>query len=388
MIIQKAFKFKLKPTAEQEQQFYAIAGSCRKVWNIALAEIIERKDKGESLQASFAKLCKDLTGWRNSDELDYLSGYSAVTHQQKLKDLARAVSDSFKKKDSGSRKEFPKWRKRDLHSSFRFTQNKKETNIQVDNHRVKLPTIGWVSFHKSQEVKGKINTATVSMNSGKWFISLQVQVDVPEPTHFATTDVGIDLGIAKFATLSNGEVYEPLNSFRKLESKLAKLQRQLKNKKKFSENWKRLKKKIQKVHSKIANARADYLHKTSTEITNNHGMIAIEDLKVSNMSKSAKGDAENHGKDVAAKSGLNKSILDQGWYEFRRQLTYKQGWKGGVLVAVPPQFTSQTCPCCSHVSKDNRKTQSHFECVECGFTENADLVGSINILSKAHQLMA
>jgi len=388
MIIQKAFKFKLKPTAEQERQFYAIAGSCRKVWNIALAEIIERKDKGEPLQAGFAKLCKDLTSWRNSDEYNYLSEYSAVTHQQKLKDLARAVSDSFKKKDSGARKEFPKWRKRDLHSSFRFTQNKKETNIQVDNRRVKLPTIGWISFHKSQEVKGKINTATVSMKSGKWFISLQVQVDVPEPTNDSTTAVGIDLGIAKFATLSNGEVYEPLNSFRKLESKLAKLQRQLKNKKKFSENWKRLKRKIQKVHSKIANARTDYLHKTSTKITNNHGMIAIEDLKVSNMSKSAKGDAENHGKNVAAKSGLNKSILDQGWYEFRRQLTYKQDWKGGVLIAVPPHFTSQTCPCCEHVSKDNRQTQSNFECVECGFNENADLVGSINILSKAHELMA
>lgn len=117
-------------------------------------------------------------------------------------------------------------------------------------------------------------------------------------------------------------------------------------------------------------------------------MIAIEDLKVSNMSKSAKGDAENHGKNVAAKSGLNKSILDQGWYEFRRQLTYKQDWKGGVLIAVPPHFTSQTCPCCEHVSKDNRQTQSNFECVECGFNENADLVGSINILSKAHELMA
>ncbi|WP_259397920.1 transposase [Vibrio sp. SG41-7] len=179
-----------------------------------------------------------------------------------------------------------------------------------------------------------------------------------------------------------------MNSFRKLESILAKLQRQLKNKKKFSENWKRLKRKIQKVHSKIANARTDYLHKTSTKITNNHGMIAIEDLKVSNMSKSAKGDAENHGKNVAAKSGLNKSILDQGWYEFRRQLTYKQDWKGGVLIAVPPHFTSQTCPCCEHVSKDNRQTQSNFECVECGFNENADLVGSINILSKAHELMA
>jgi putative transposase len=388
MILQKAFKFELKPTAEQEHQFYAIAGSCRKVWNIALAEIIERKDKSEPLQAGFAGLCKQLTAWRNSDEYKYLSEYSAVAHQQKLKDLARAVSDSFKTKDSGSRKEFPKWRKRDLHSSFRFTQNAKQTNIQIDNRRVKLPTIGWVGFRKSKDVVGKINTATVSMRSGKWFVSLQVEVDVPEPIHSSRSAVGIDLGIAKFATLSNGEVYTPLNSFRKLEKKLAKLQRQLKNKKKFSANWKKAKASISKLHSKIANARKDYLHKISNEITNNHGMIAIEDLKICNMSKSAKGDAENHGKNVAAKSGLNKSILDQGWYEFRRQLTYKQQWKGGVLVAVPPHHTSQTCPACLSVNKLNRQSQAHFECIECGFTENADLVGAINILNRAHASFA
>ena len=388
MIVQKALKFQLKPTVEQEQQFYAIAGSCRKVWNIALAEIIERKEKDEPLQAGFAGLCKKLTSWRNSDEYSYLSGYSAVAHQQKLKDLAKAVSNSFKTKDSGSRKEFPKWRKRNLHSSFRFTQNAKQTNIQIDNRRVKLPTVGWVGFRKSQNVVGKINTATVSMKSDKWYVSLQVEVDIQDPIHNGKSAVGIDLGIAKFATLSNGEVYPPLNSFRKLEKKLAVLQRQLKHKQKFSVNWKKKKAKISNLHSKIANARKDYLHKVSSEITNNHGMIAIEDLKVSNMSKSAKGDAENHGKNVAAKSGLNKSILDQGWYEFRRQLTYKQQWKGGVLVIVPPYHTSQTCPACLTISKENRQSQAHFECIHCGFTENADLVGAINILSKAHASLA
>ncbi|MEJ9383564.1 transposase, partial [Gallibacterium anatis] len=110
-------------------------------------------------------------------------------------------------------------------------------------------------------------------------------------------------------------------------------------------------------------------------------MIYIEDLQVSNMSKSAKGTVEAHGKNVKQKSGLNRSILDQSWFEFRRQLSYKTQWRGGFLVAVPPQNSSRTCPCCSHIAKENRQMQAHFECVECGYTENADVVGALNVLT-------
>ena len=119
-------------------------------------------------------------------------------------------------------------------------------------------------------------------------------------------------------------------------------------------------------------------------------MIAIEDLKVSNMSRSAKGGVEQPGKNVKAKSGLNKSILDQGWSQMRRQLNYKQAWRGPIVVAVPPHHTSQTCPekTCGHVSADNRHSQSKFKCMECGFEQNADVVGAINVLERGHRLLA
>ena len=113
----------------------------------------------------------------------------------------------------------------------------------------------------------------------------------------------------------------------------------------------------------------------------NHAMVCIEDLQVRNMSASAAGTIEAPGTNVRAKSGLNKAILDQGWFKFRRQLDYKTAWSGGHLVAVPPQNTSRTCPCCGHVAKENRQTQARFACVECGFEENADLVGAINVES-------
>jgi putative transposase len=127
------------------------------------------------------------------------------------------------------------------------------------------------------------------------------------------------------------------------------------------------------VHSKIAPIRKDFVHKASNSISKSHAIVCIEDLQVQNMSASAE------GKGAGAKSGLHRSILDASPFELRRQLEYKTVWRGGLLVPVPPQNTSRTCPCCEHVSQDNRKTPADFVCVECGFWENADFVAAINI---------
>lgn len=150
--------------------------------------------------------------------------------------------------------------------------------------------------------------------------------------------VGLDAGVTKLATLSDGTVYPPVNSFKTSQRKLAILQHQLIRKVKFSANWQKQKVKIQRLHSHIASIRRDYLHKVTSEISKNHAMIIIEDLKVSNMSKSAKSTAEQHGRNVKAKSGLNRSIRDQGGYEMHRQLEYKQLWRGGQVLAIPPIY--------------------------------------------------
>ncbi|MCO1589976.1 transposase, partial [Escherichia coli] len=124
----------------------------------------------------------------------------------------------------------------------------------------------------------------------------------------------------KLASLSDGTVFGTVNSFQINQKTLARLQRQLSRKVKFSNNCQKQKRKIQRLHSRIANIRRDYLHKVTTTVSKNHAMIVIEDLKVSNMSKSAAGTVSQPGRNVRAKSGLNRSILDQGWYEMRRQL--------------------------------------------------------------------
>jgi putative transposase len=132
------------------------------------------------------------------------------------------------------------------------------------------------------------------------------------------------------------------------------------------------------------NIRRDYLHKTSTTISKNHAVIVIENLQISNMSKSAAGSTEQQGTNVKAKSGLNKSILEQGWHEFRRQLEYKQTWRGGEVLAVEAKNTSRGCSICGHVAAANRQTQSRFACAACGYSQNADFNAAQNILAAGH----
>ena len=201
-------------------------------------------------------------------------------------------------------------------------------------------------------------------------------------------EIGIDMGVVRFATLSDGTFFEPVNVFKTLKGKLAKLQKQFKHKTKFSKNWQKLNAKISKLHHKIANIRKNHLHQISSAISKNHAIVYVEDLQVANMSKSAKGNAEQHGRNVKQKSGLNRTILDQSWSEFRRQLDYKLLWCGGHLIAVPPQNTSRCCPACGHTTKDNRQTQALFECVDCGYQNNADIVGAINVLKRGQEILA
>jgi putative transposase len=225
---------------------------------------------------------------------------------------------------------------------------------------------------------------TVRKEAGLWYASVQVEEDIGDPIHpNMTCMVGIDMGVKRFATLSNGAVLEPISIYRKYEAKLADAGRRLAGKEKRSKNRDKAKRKLRDLHEKVRRIRHDFLHKASHWVAKNHGIVVMEDLVIGNMSKSAKGTVENPGVNVSAKSGLNKSILDQGWYEFKRQLQYKLEWSGGVLHLVPPHYTSQTCSICDHVDAKSRRSQSEFTCTSCGFSANADVNAALNIERKA-----
>jgi len=371
MLKRQAFKFELMPNGEQTRRLKQFCGCARFVFNKALDWQKQAYEANNQTKFSYAQLTKFLPQWKS--HFPFLKDCHSQVLQQSLKNLESAYRNFFEK-----RANFPKFKKKWAKNSIRFPQGCK---LEQGNSRLYLPKIGWVRYRNSRNVVGEIKNVIVSQQCGRFYVSIQTECEVEIPQHQGG-EIGIDMGIVRFATLSNGEYFEPLNAFKTYKGKLAKLQRQLKNKVKFSKNWQKLQAKIAKLHHKIANCRKDYLHKISTEICKNHAMIYVEDLNVANMSKSAKGTIEQPGTNVAQKSGLNRAILDQSWGEFRRQLEYKSAWQGGALVAVPPHNTSRTCPCCGYTDKENRSTQAKFECVECGYAENADVVGAINIVER------
>jgi putative transposase len=381
MKVMQAYQSKFIPTPTQERKFRRTAGCCRWVYNKALELQKNRFENGEK-KLSYPELCKALTGWRGTEETRFLS--TAPTHplQQSLKDLERAHTNFFEKRAS-----LPKFKKRGDKSSFRYP-DPKQVKLDEQNERIYLPKIGWVRYHKSRDVIGTIKQVTVSERADEWYLSVQTEKEVETPVHPSTSMVGIDLGIVNFAVLSDGTKYQPVNSYRKSMKSLAHAQRDLSRKEKGSTNRRKAKLKVQRKHKKVADSRNDFLHKTSTEISKTHAIIVIEDLQVRNMSRSAAGTITQPGKNVKAKSGLNRSILDQGWGEFRRQLEYKQKWRGGLVIAVPPHHTSQRCAACGCVNPENRISQSQFQCIECKHTANADLNAARNILAAGRAVSA
>ncbi|HIA3982987.1 TPA: RNA-guided endonuclease InsQ/TnpB family protein [Escherichia coli] len=375
----QAFKFQLRPGGQQECEMRRFAGACRFVFNRALARQNENHEAGNKY-IPYGKMASWLVEWKNATETQWLKDSPSQPLQQSLKDLERAYKNFFQNRGA-----FPRFKKRGQNDAFRYPQGVK---LDQENSRIFLPKLGWMRYRNSRQVTGVVKNVTVSQSSGKWYISIQTESEVSTPVHPSASMVGLDAGVAKLATLSDGTVFEPVNSLQKNQKKLARLQRQLSRKVKFSNNWQKQKCKIQRLHSRIANIRRDYLHKVTTTVSKNHAMIVIEDLKVSNMSKSAAGTVSQPGRNARAKSGLNRSILDQGWYEMRRQLEYKQLWRGGQVFAVPPAYTSQRCACCGHTAKENRLSQSKFRCQVCGYTANADVNGARNILAAGHAVLA
>lgn len=375
----QAFKFELMPDGEQERDMRRFAGARRFVYNKALALQKENYAAGGKF-ISYVDMANRLPEWK--EEFPWLKESPSHTLQQSLKDAERAFKSFFEKRAA-----FPRFKKKGGGESFRFPDSK-QFDVDQGNSRIKFPKLGWMRYRNSRDILGTAKNITITQSGGKWFASIQTEREVEQPIPAATSAVGIDMGIVRFATLSDGSFIEPLSSFKKHEVRLRKAQRKMSRKKKFSKNWFKAKRRVQKIHTRISNARKDFLHKASTEISKNHAMVAVENLQVGNMSKSAQGTVEAPGKNVAAKSGLNKAILDQGWFEFRRQLEYKLHWNGGIFIPVPAHYTSQTCPACGHVAKENRQTQASFVCVDCGHEENADVVGAMNVLARGHRVAA
>ncbi len=380
MQVKKPFKFLLRLTPHQQTLCGKFAGCCRFIWNksLALKNQLYEKEKTSLSQFDLNNL---LIEWKTIFE--WLKDSPSQSLQQTNKDLNQAFVNFFRKNA-----DCPKYKKKGKHDAFRLPQGIKL--LPSLSHKVgvvQLPKLGEVRFTKTQEIEGKIKHVTISKTVNKWYISFNCDnVDISALDIKPVSEIGIDRGIKIFGKCSNGNDIEGKEPLKKNRKKLTKLQRNLARKRKFSSNWKKAKTRIQKCHIHIKNIRYDYLHKSTTQLAKNHSLIVLEDLKIKNMSKSAKGTIENPGKNVKAKSGLNRAILDQGWYTFFVFLSYKSKWYGAKLVTVSPHYTSQKCSKCGYIDSRNRKSQSAFKCIRCGFALNADLNAARNILAEGHSV--
>ncbi|MGK9452999.1 RNA-guided endonuclease InsQ/TnpB family protein [Acidithiobacillus caldus] len=386
MLQRKAVRYRLEPSSEQENLLSRAVGCVRFVWNRALAIQKSYLDQGCGI-LSYVELAKCLTTWRNSETFGFLSESPVHPQQWALKFLDRALKDTFDKK---SPKRFPTFKKKGMHDSLRYPdpeQIKLDLRVKDQDGRrvlpkIFLPRIGWVKFRKSYIIGGEIRNVTVSRSGRHWYASIQIEKEVPDPVHPSTTAVGADRGVANLLTLSDGTMFLPVTAYRDLQRRLAKEQKKLAHKVKFSANWKKQKAKITRLHQRIAEIRKTVLHQASTAIIKNHAVVVLEDLKVRNMTRSAKGTVEQPGRRVRQKAALNRSILDQGWGMLKQMLSYKLQWAGGMLFLVDPAYTSQTCSVCGWVDAENRETQAVFRCQNCGHEGHADVNAARNILAK------
>ena len=351
-------------------------------WVSRLRENLTSGSDGEGLETdlmaprqSFTRqLAFWLTFWKLSEEYSFLAECPSQVLQQKLRDQERAFKDCFDK--SQPLKRLPVFKKKGRGENIRFPQG-----VKIVNRRIFLPKIGWLGFYKSRNIPGRVKNITVSKKGDRWYASIQVEQMIEIGKHPSDSEIGIDAGIDCFAAFSDGTMVKGVHSFRRHEDRLVREQRKLSRKTKGSGNWKKQRKKISRLHHTIRNVRKDFLHKLSTEVSENQARVYVEELQIRNMSASARGTIEDPGRNIRAKAGLNKSILDQGWFEFRNQLRYKLCWKGGKLVEVDSRYTSQRCSSCGHTEKENRRSQAVFKCQACGHEENADVNAAKNILT-------
>lgn len=366
----------LPATRAKARKMFQIAGACRYVWNHFreknLADCQAFKNgKGERPRTSYFSLGVEFTRLRH--ETDWLRELPANPVKHTLKYFADALKEAI-----AGKKGFPKPRSR-KRTAPGFTLPSKENfrikNINRKYSLLRIPLAGWVRLTRrgGNPYEDGVPKQVVLRHDGhRWraFVSYEVEVERrSDDGEF----LGVDMNTRQIAT-SEGHFYF-LPDLKKREARRTRYQRRMARQVKGSNRRKDTKKKLAKVSRKIANIRKDWIHKTTREIAEKCGTVIVEDLKIKNMTASARGTIENPGKNVKQKAGLNRAMLDTALGKIRRNLEYKCG----KLVEVNPAYTSQTCSECGHTNKENRKTQARFLCVSCGYASNADTNAAINI---------
>lgn len=358
---------------EKARRLSMLTGACRYVWNQMLALQNETYDVvrmyGGSVKEvprpTFFTLGKDFTQLRSNTPWLQELPFKEVRYT--LKCQADAWTAFFK----GQRGR-PRFKGRKGDDGFTIP-----SNVKIERNRLWIPRLGWYVLrrHGGNPYPNSVaKTATVKRENGKWYCTVVYEVDLPELIDDGTM-LGIDRNIGQLAT-SEGDILR-LPDTSKLEARRKRYQRMMSRRKKGSNRRQKARHLTAKTSRKIAKVKQDWCHQTSRRLVTRASTLVLEDLNVKGMTRSAKGTLEKPGRNVKAKTGLNRAIQATNWSQLERMLQYK----AFRVEKVNPMYTSQTCHRCGYVSKDNRPTQSRFTCKVCGYNDNADVNAALNILA-------
>ncbi|MFF0767952.1 RNA-guided endonuclease InsQ/TnpB family protein [Nonomuraea wenchangensis] len=367
-------RFRLQPTPAQEAALAEHCAHARHVWNLAVEQHAHWKP-GRKMAPGFAEQCRQLTEARAASP--WLAAGSVVVQQQALKDFAQAMANFF-----GGTHRRPTWRKRGRAEGFRIVAVKAGDVRRRSRNtgEVKIPKVGWVRFRWSRAIPDGAKSYRVTRDrAGRWHVAFAT---VPQPIPAPGTGqvVGVDRGVAVSAALSTGELLTVRGLRDTEKARLRRLLRKLARAKRGSNRRTKVKTAIARLKAREADRRKDWVEKTSTDLARRFDVIAVEDLKIRSMTRTARGTIEAPGRNVRQKAGLNRAILAAGWGRLVQRLEHKAP---GRVQKINPRHTSQTCNACKHVASESRESQALFLCVACGHRDNADVNAAKNMRDTA-----
>jgi putative transposase len=363
-------RYRLEPTPQQRAGLLRHCSDARYVWNLCVEQEREWRP-GRGKMPRFAERCRQLTEARADNA--WLAEGSVIVQQQAIRDHDQAMRGFF----AGTHRR-PSWRKAGRDEGFRAVAVSPGDvrRLNRGNAEVKIPKVGWVRFRLSRPVPQGARSLRVTRDrAGRWHVAFAVMPG-PVPGPGTGQTVGIDLGVAVSAALSTGQMLHCPGLAAREAARLRRLERKLARATRRSGRRGKAKVTVARIKAREADRRKDWAEKTSTDIARRFDVIRVEDLRIRDMTRSAKGTAEAPGSNVAAKAGLNRAIHRSGWGLLVRRLDDKAP---GRVEKVPPAFTSQRCSACGHVAPENRESQALFRCTACKFAANADVNAARNI---------
>jgi putative transposase len=363
----KAHKIRLNPTPEQELYFRKASDVARFVFNWGLEHWNTAYQNGE--QPSAYALKAEFNSVKRAAFL-FVVEVTKCAVEGAFMNLAKAFENFFRAKKEGKKIGYPKFKSKKRSKPSFYLANDK---ISFRDHEVYIPKLGWVNMTENLRLEGKTLSAVVSQTAGYWFVSVQIELAVPQPKP-KTGTIGIDVGLKTLATTSDGEVFENQRHLAVGLRRIKGLSCNLSRKVKGSQNFLKAKLKLARRHYRVANQRNDVIHKLTTKLVNTYQVIAIEDLNVKGMAQNA---------------ALARSVADAAFGEIARQLEYKSCWVGSVLQKVDRFFpSSKRCSVCGEINRSLTLVERQWRCAGCSTCHERDVNAAVNIKLEAERLLA